>query len=236
MGSIYLIRHGQASFGADDYDVLSPVGIRQAQVLGAHLVDMGLTFDRCLSGELLRQKDTARHALAQYAEAGLEVPLIETDSAFDEFDAEGVIRALIPAVLDEEPDALNILRNAAEDRVGFQRLFTLITQRWLSGRHDTPELQSWAAFVARVQAGLSRMLESASAHERIAVFTSGGTITALLHLITGMPAAQAVELHWHIVNASLHQLKFKGNQVSLVSFNSYTHLQLLKTPELITYR
>ncbi|MCF5504238.1 histidine phosphatase family protein, partial [Pseudomonas syringae] len=126
MGSIYLIRHGQASFGADDYDVLSPVGIRQAQVLGTHLVDLGLTFDRCLSGKLLRQQDTARHALAQYAEAGHDIPVIETDSAFDEFDAEGVIRALIPAMLAEEPEALNILRNAAEDSAGFQRLFTLI--------------------------------------------------------------------------------------------------------------
>ncbi|EPM78754.1 hypothetical protein A249_34210, partial [Pseudomonas syringae pv. actinidiae ICMP 18804] len=41
MGSIYLIRHGQASFGADDYDVLSPVGIRQSRVLGAHLAGLG---------------------------------------------------------------------------------------------------------------------------------------------------------------------------------------------------
>ncbi|WP_024646947.1 histidine phosphatase family protein [Pseudomonas syringae] len=236
MGSIYLIRHGQASFGADDYDVLSPVGIRQAQVLGTHLVDLGLTFDRCLSGKLLRQQDTARHALARYAEAGHHIPVVETDSAFDEFDAEGVIRALIPAMLAEEPEALNILRNAAEDRAGFQRLFSLITRRWLSGQHDTAGLQSWAAFVARVQAGLDRILETAGPHERIAVFTSGGTITALLHLITDMPAQQAFELHWHIVNTSLHQLKFKGNQVSLASFNSYTHLQLLKSPELITYR
>ncbi|MGN2430542.1 histidine phosphatase family protein [Pseudomonas syringae] len=236
MGSIYLIRHGQASFGADDYDVLSPVGIRQAQVLGTHLVDLGLTFDRCLSGKLLRQQDTARHALAQYAEAGHDIPVFETDSAFDEFDAEGVIRALIPAMLAEEPEALSILRNAAEDSAGFQRLFTLITRRWLSGQYDSPELQSWTAFLARVQAGLHRILETAGNHERIAVFTSGGTITALLHLITGMPVQQAFELHWHIVNTSLHQLKFKGNQVSLASFNSYTHLQLLKTPELITYR
>ncbi|NWD90503.1 phosphoglycerate mutase family protein, partial [Pseudomonas sp. K5002] len=50
MGSIYLIRHGQASFGADDYDVLSPIGVQQAQVLGRHLAELGLGFDRCLSG------------------------------------------------------------------------------------------------------------------------------------------------------------------------------------------
>ena len=61
MGSIYLIRHGQASFGADDYDVLSPLGVLQAQIAGRHLADLGLHFDRCLSGDLSRQQDTARH-------------------------------------------------------------------------------------------------------------------------------------------------------------------------------
>jgi broad specificity phosphatase PhoE len=236
VGSIYLIRHGQASFGADDYDVLSPVGIRQAQVLGAHLVELNLTFDRCLSGDLRRQKDTAEHALAQFTEAGRATPALEIDSAFDEFDAEGVVRALVPAMLDDEPQALNILRNMAGNSAEFQRLFALIIARWLGGEHDTLGLQSWLGFVARVQAGLQRIIDTAGEHERIAVFTSGGTITALLHLITGMPAQQAFELNWHIVNTSLHQLKFRNSEVSLASFNSYTHLQLLKAPELITYR
>lgn len=236
MGSIYLIRHGQASFGADDYDVLSTVGIRQAQVLGAHLAELGLEFDRCLSGDLRRQKDTARHTLAQLAEAGLKAPQVMIDSAFDEFDAEGVIRALIPAMLDDEPDALDILRNAADNRAEFQRLFALVIARWLGGEHDTLGLQSWRGFVSRVQAGLARIIETAGEHERIAVFTSGGTITALLHTITGMPAQQAFELNWHIVNTSLHQLRFRHSEVSLASFNSYTHLQLQKAPELITYR
>lgn len=236
MGSIYLIRHGQASFGADDYDVLSPIGIRQSQVLGAHLAELGMTFDRCLCGDLRRQKDTARIALASLAEAGHQLPLLEVDNAFDEFDAEGVIRALIPAMLDDEPQALDILRNAAGNRPQFQRLFARVIARWLSGEHDTLGLQSWQGFVARVQAGLNRIIEAAGEHERIAVFTSGGTITALLHRITGMPAQQAFELNWHIVNTSLHQLKFRCNEVSLASFNSYTHLQLQKSPELITYR
>jgi broad specificity phosphatase PhoE len=236
VGSIYLIRHGQASFGADDYDVLSPVGIRQARVLGAHLAELGIEFDRCLSGDLRRQKDTAQHALARLAEAGIATPALEIDSAFDEFDAEGVVRALIPAMLDDEPTALHILRNAADNPLEFQRLFALVIARWLRGEHDTLGLQSWAGFLATVQAGLRRILENAGEHERIAVFTSGGTITALLHSITGMPAQQAFELNWHIVNTSLHQLKFRSNEVSLASFNSYAHLQLQKAPELITYR
>ncbi|MEQ7921949.1 histidine phosphatase family protein [Xanthomonas sp. WHRI 1810A] len=236
MGSIYLIRHGQASFGADDYDVLSPNGHRQAQVLGEHLIALGLNFDRCISGSLLRQRHTAESTLAQYARHGLPTPMLETDPSFNEFDAEAVIRALLPAMLADEPDALDVMRNAAHNRAEFQRLFALIIGRWLGGQHDTPALQSWLAFAAQVKSGLDGILDSAGPDDRIAVFTSGGTITALLHLITHMPAPQAFELNWQIVNTSLNHLKFRGPEVSLASFNSHAHLQLMKAPELITYR
>jgi len=236
VGSIYLIRHGQASFGADDYDVLSPTGYRQAEVLGTHLAQLGLTFDRCVSGSLFRQRHTAETALAQLNAAGLETPALEIDPAFNEFDAEGVIRALLPAMLPDEPEALEVMRNAAHNRAEFQRLFALIIGRWLGGEHDTPALQSWLAFVAQVRSGLESILDSATANDRIAVFTSGGTITALLHLITRMPATHAFELNWQIVNTSLNQLRFRGREVTLASFNSHAHLQLMKAPELITYR
>jgi broad specificity phosphatase PhoE len=236
VGSIYLIRHGQASFGADDYDVLSPTGIRQAEILGQHLAELGISFDRCLAGDLRRQQHTANSALEQFAAVGLPVPILETDSAFNEFDADAVIRALLPAMLPDEPEALNILRNAAQNRSEFQRIFALIIERWLAGTYDTPGLESWLGFVERVQAGLQRILEQADNTQKIAVFTSGGTITALLHLITQMPAKQAFELNWQIVNTSLNHLKFRGREVALASFNSHAHLQLLKTPELITFR
>jgi hypothetical protein len=51
-----------------------------------------------------------------------------------------------------------------------------------------------------------------------------------------MPAKQAFELNWQIVNTSLNHLKFRGREVALASFNSHVHLQLLKAPELITFR
>ncbi|WP_439888511.1 histidine phosphatase family protein [Pseudomonas sp. MBLB4123] len=236
MGSIYLIRHGQASFGADDYDVLSPIGIRQAEVLGAHLAQLGICLDRCLSGSLRRQQHTANAALAQLSGAGQSIPPLEIDAAFNEFDADAVIRALLPGLLPEEPEALHILRNGAQNRGEFQRLFARLIGRWISGEYEQPELQSWPQYVAQVQGGLARLLERAGRGQNIALFTSGGAITALLHLITGVPAAKAFELNWQIVNTSLSCLKFRGTQVSLASFNSQTHLQLLKAPELITFR
>ncbi|AYC32863.1 histidine phosphatase family protein [Pseudomonas cavernae] len=235
MGSIYLIRHGQASFGADNYDVLSETGIRQAELLGKHLAHLGVSFDRCLSGDLRRQQHTAQAALAQLQAVGLPAPEVEIDPAFNEFDADAVIRTLLPGLLTEEPEALYILRNGAQNRAEFQRLFAILIGRWLSGEHAA-ELESWQSFVDKVQAGLERILAQADSKQNIAVFTSGGTITALLHLITGVPANKAFELNWQIVNTSLNRLKFRGREVALASFNSHVHLELLKAPELITYR
>ena len=236
MGSIYLIRHGQASFGADDYDVLSPVGTRQSKVLGAHMAELGLSLDRCLAGDLRRQQDTARLAMASLQAGGALVPALETDAAFNEFDADAVIRALLPGLLPDEPEALHILRNARDNRAEFQRLFALIVQRWHGGQHDTDGLESWAGFVQRTGDGLQRVLEQAASGDNIAIFTSGGTIAALLHRVTGISASQAFELNWQIINTSLSQLKFRGSEVTLASFNSQAHVRLLRVPELVTYR
>ncbi|CDF83360.1 histidine phosphatase family protein [Pseudomonas sp. QL9] len=236
MGSIYLIRHGQASFGADDYDVLSPTGVRQAEILGEHLAGLGLRLDRCLAGDLRRQRHTAEAALQRMAAAGLAVPDLEIDAAFNEFEADAVIRAHLDDLLEIDPQALHILRNAAQHRAEFQRLFSFVIARWVSGEHHKDGLVSWQEFLDTVHDGLQRLLQQASGRDNIAVFTSGGTITALLQLIVGMPAIKAFELNWQIVNTSLNRLKFRGSEVSLASFNSHVHLELLKAPELITYR
>jgi broad specificity phosphatase PhoE len=236
VGCIYLIRHGQASFGADDYDVLSPIGIRQAEILGAHLAQLGTRIDRGVSGNLRRQQHTANAALERLQDSAGTIPALEIDPAFNEFDAEAVIRALLPSMLAEEPEALHVMRNAAANRGEFQRIFSALIKRWVEEDYSNASLQSWQAFVEQVEGGLNRLLEQADSKQNIAVFTSGGTITALLHLITGIAPAQAFELNWQIVNTSLSCLKFRGKQVSLASFNSHAHLQLMKAPELITYR
>jgi broad specificity phosphatase PhoE len=57
--TILIARHAQASFGAPDYDVLSPTGIEQANALAADLERRGLRCDRIVSGPAARQRDTA---------------------------------------------------------------------------------------------------------------------------------------------------------------------------------
>src|SRR5690606_34555129 len=136
----------------------------------------------------------------------------------------------------EEPDALTILRNPKEHRAAFQHLFARIIRRWVSGMYGEPEHLTWQSFIDTVRQGLQRLLEQTGRGQNVAVFTSGGTITALLHLLTGIPADKAFELNWQIVNTSLSRLQLRNGEATLASFNSRVHLELLKTPELITYR
>ncbi len=58
MGTLYLVPHGQASFGADDDDVLSPLGHQQAKRLGEYFKAKGIMFDAALTGTLTRQTST----------------------------------------------------------------------------------------------------------------------------------------------------------------------------------
>ena len=131
---------------------------------------------------------------------------------------------------------MQVFAIAANHRAEFQRLFKYVIQRWVSGDHEKQGLESWQSFVNGVRAGLSRLLEQADKKDNIAVFTSGGTITALLQLIIDVSPIKAFELNWQIVNTSLSRLKYRDQDVALASFNSHAHLELLKNPELVTYR
>jgi len=235
VGSIYLIRHGQASFGTQDYDVLSPLGKRQSEILGAHLARSGVVFDRCISGSLKRQQHTANATLEQLQAAGLKPPAIETDPAFNELDIDAVLNAYLPDLFSSEQEMHQALQQAVAQPSSFQQLFGLAIEQWISGRHEKAALESWNSFRERIQGGLHRLLDDAPPGAHIAVFTSGGPIITLIHLITGLPANRAFDLAWQIANTSLSQLRFQGDAVTLTAFNSQAHLEMMHSPELITY-
>ena len=54
MAQFHLIRHGQASFGAANYDKLSQLGHQQARWLGEYYRARGETFDALVTGDLVR--------------------------------------------------------------------------------------------------------------------------------------------------------------------------------------
>lgn len=236
VGTIYLIRHGQASLGSTNYDILSPIGVRQSEILGTHLNTLGYAFSHCFSGQLQRQKDTAKIVLAQmqYASCPPPVPIIAP--AFDEFDADALIHTLLPQVLAKEPHALTVMQNIKEHRNEFLRLFTRLMEGWINEEYDIGSLETWSAFTERTYSGFTRILETANPDDQIAIFTSAGVISALLQRILAISPLKALELNWQIINTSFNRLKYRSDALTLASFNGQEHLELLKNPELITYR
>ena len=81
------MRHGQASFGSADYDVLSPSGEQQARRLGAALAERGIRPALVISGSMRRQRASAA-ALVGQAEWPLEVSV---DAGWDEFELSGLV-------------------------------------------------------------------------------------------------------------------------------------------------
>ena len=64
MQKITLVRHGQASYGTDNYDQLSPLGHEQAQILGRYFHQIGTQFDAVYTGNMVRHHETAQQILA----------------------------------------------------------------------------------------------------------------------------------------------------------------------------
>jgi len=78
MGELIFVRHGQASFGAQSYDKLSPLGEEQVQLLAAHWRETGEH-----SGALLRQRETAQILRPLVAE---EAGSARIHTGFNEYD------------------------------------------------------------------------------------------------------------------------------------------------------
>lgn len=235
MGQLYLIRHGQASFGAANYDELSALGQQQAQVLGQWLAGTGVRFDRVLTGAMQRQRQTAEACLALLGDDQRPAAPWPVDAGFDEYDHVEVLVRYRPAFA--EPGALvRELRGHADPKRAFQRLFEQAVARWMGGAHDDDYRESWPAFQARCAAALARVTADAGKGDTLAVFTSAGTIAGICQQVLGLGDAATAALSYTLVNSSVTRLVFRPGQVSLGTLNAYGHLEWLGKPEMITFR
>lgn len=200
MTEIYLIRHGQASFGEQNYDKLSETGIVQSRRLGEWLGANGIVFDAVYSGERERQRDTASIALA---ESGQKNTMLLVNSAFNELDADRLLQHAIPRMVLREPSVAALLMDLKANRDGFRRIFERIVDEWVGGAWENAGIGRWHDFSARVLAGVSELAEQHAGSGNIAVFTSGGPITATLQALGD---EQRSGLDWRIANTSITRL------------------------------
>tara|TARA_R110000751_G_scaffold85900_3_gene171307 strand:+ start:20685 stop:21389 length:705 start_codon:yes stop_codon:yes gene_type:complete len=234
VGSIYLIRHGQASLGAANYDVLSPLGVQQSRLCGEFYQQQGLNFDHCYAGEMQRQIDTGRHTLAAMQQSDRSISI---DAAFNEYHSDQVVATYLPKIIAQLPEAEFYIKNAGQYRKEFQRVFSSAITLWITDESGSTDCPPWSEFVEQVRSGLQRVIAAHTTRgQNIAIFTSGGTITAALQLITQMPATSAFELNWQIVNTSVSRLQYRKDKLSLAAFNSQAHLDVHQRADWVSYR
>lgn len=235
MASIYLIRHGQASFGAENYDELSPLGRLQATLTGEYLARTGVTFDAAYSGTLERQKDTGTLALAAQSEA---VPLIE-DSRLDEVRNDEHLEYLLPKILETRPDIKAVVDQGLDSSKRFQKVIEAVFNYWVSPECDEPAIQSWAEYSEGVHSMLRDIIKTQGGGKTIGVFTSGGTIAALTAAVLKLPGSATYQFYEPVFNCSVTQLFYSADRVSLSYFNDCSFLRELSVfrgEKLVTYR
>lgn len=234
MTTLVLIRHGQASFGADNYDRLSDLGREQARITGRHLATLNAVPEYLVSGELARQRDTLDGARREWP--ALELPT-KISAAFNEYDAQGMFDAYLPTALKQDPALAEAGDRLFSDRRVFQRAFVRVVRAWLGGEpHDAGPLEAWEAFRDRVRAGLARIRDDYDRNARVAVFTSGGPIAVSVGEALGLDAPATMELNWVLFNASVTELRATRDGWRLMGFNNVTHLQLEGRAGLVTSR
>ena len=215
------MRHGQASFGAQNYDQLSELGRLQSLRLGEYWRHRGLTFDAILSGTLQRHTQTW-HAIAEGA--GLPKRAFALPG-LNEYDSEAVIASVHPHPL-PKPDTPELYRQH------FRLLRQGLTQ-WMRGDLQPKGMPSWLDFLAGVTGALDHVRQNCKGN--VLLVSSGGPIASAVGHILGAPPETVVELNLRIRNSAVTEFVFTPKRHSLLSFNMLPHLDAPEHAAWMTY-
>lgn len=219
MAELILVRHGQASFGAEDYDKLSELGWRQSRWLGEYFAERGATFDRVVRGSLRRHAET----LAGIAE-GAGRPLEGgEDPRLNEYDS----HALLNAHLKGGP-----MPRGGDRREHF-RILRAAMYSWTDGTLAGAPHEPFAEFRGRVLGALADLRDGAA--KRVLVVSSGGPISTILAEVLGMPLRGVVDLNLQTRNTGVTELQAGATRIHCVSFNNVPHLDRPDRAGALTY-
>ena len=229
MGQLILVRHGQASFGAEDYDQLSDLGKRQGQRLGEYWRDASqspersdiLNFDAVLMGSLKRHRQTWE-AIAEGANLQMTP---EIWPGLNEYDSHALIETVHPTPL-AKPDTPEMYKHHF-------RLLRTALQKWMAGETQPKGMPSFAAFSGGIQAVLHHVKEK---HQgRVLIVSSGGPIATAVSHVLAAPSETAIELNLRIRNTAVTEFSFTPKRHTLLSYNNLPHLDSHAHQSWITY-
>lgn len=237
MGVLTLVRHGQASFLEENYDKLSPLGEKQARILGEYWARRGVVFDCVYSGPHVRQIGTAEIVGQALREAGLPWPEPTLIEGLAEFPIEELAKTYLPQLMADDPELARLIlefQNApgrVEKEHYLREGLDILIDHWVEGRLDGDSLESWDAFMKRVESAVQEMT-TAHVGKQVVAFTSGGPTAVTTRYALGATTRAAMDLSWVVRNGSLTEFVFTEKRFTLNTFNDVHHFE---DPELITH-
>ncbi|MBK5220047.1 MAG: histidine phosphatase family protein [Thermoleophilia bacterium] len=226
MPTVLLVRHGQASFGAEDYDVLSAVGVRQSEVLAEAMRRRGVEPTRLITGSMRRQVETAA-AFAEYGEATV-------DERWDEYDPNAVL--LHHGETELRLDGPQLEGQEELTSRAFQAVLDPALRAWIEAAEGSlSHPHTWTRFADAGAAALAELRAELERGETALVFTSGGTIAAICAALLDSPESAFPALNRGMVNTGVSKIVIGAAGTSLIGFNDHSHLEEADR-SLITYR
>lgn len=223
MPTLYLVRHGQASFGAADYDNLSDLGEKQALALGQYFKSKGLSFDAAYMGSLRRHAQT----FAGIAKGMAWDQAAHLRPGLNEYDSDALLKAI-------HPEPLSAERTPENYRKHFRLLRDGLTA-WMAGSVQPQGMPKYPQFVQGITDVLDEVRSEFGAKKdaRILICSSGGPISTAVGHILGTPAPTTIELNFRIRNSSVTEFDFNPKRHMLVTYNSLPHLE--DQPDWVTF-
>lgn len=235
MANLLIIRHGQASFGAENYDQLSPLGQRQADLTGEFLRQTGTRFNAAYSGDLSRQRETGQRVLDQLEAA----PDLLIDSRFNEVQTDEQIEVMMPLLVERDTRFADLVAAMDTDTKSFQKIIETVFNYWVSPDCDVSGIQSWQDYHNGVVSAFEAAMASAASGTDTAIFTSGGTIATIVGHVLKLTSDRVYEFYEPVFNCSITRIIFNSRKCSMSTFNDVGHLHLMSAQlqeRLVTYR
>lgn len=239
MAAIYLIRHGQASFGKADYDQLSKKGCEQSTLLGKYWQSMPEP-DKFYAGDLLRHGQTLENFLVGHENKDFSVTL---HSGFNEFNHVELLTCYDPKWKKFADMAASMGKQANANKL-FQKEFARALERWVCGKYNNDYKESWPQFKQRCISALQDAINQEllvkskvnnNSTQNICIFTSGGVISVVIQHILGLSDQKTLGINQQLRNTSVTKLLYSGTDLNIDYLNNYNHLTL-KGADWATFR
>lgn len=223
MGTLYLVRHGQASFGQADYDQLSERGTQQCHALGEWFASRGTRFEAVLRGTLRRHQQSLAAIADGYGQVNLPEAL--PWPGLNEYDSEALIRCI-------HPEPLAAPTKPEVYRAHFRLLRQAMTA-WMAGETTPLGMPSWVDFKLGVTSALDHVRSHCSGD--VLLVSSGGPIATAVGQVLGCDAATVVELNLRIRNSAVTEFVTTPKRHMLLCFNHLPHLDAAERRAWVSY-